>query len=186
MPIYQKQSSRELNFLGIETRKLWWNDSWQWFMTITLTAAILAKMAQFRSRRHTGDTKALVYLHQNWCHIRLECHLCCLVILRELKVPNSNVSHLEMYIYIALFRKLSFSILMHMPRIASVVKILFQSCCLMKICPLVTTLSPAWWCCCDDAVEMIHSLSLSLRYHIGNALAASPNPQPHDDIHYKD
>jgi len=40
--------------------------------------------------------------------------------------------------------------------------------------------------CCDEPVETIDWLSLSLRWHIPYILATSPNPQPSDDVLYKD
>jgi len=40
--------------------------------------------------------------------------------------------------------------------------------------------------CCDEPVETIDWLSLSLRWHVAYIVAASPNPQPRDDILYKD
>jgi len=40
--------------------------------------------------------------------------------------------------------------------------------------------------CCDEPVETIDWLSLSLRWHIAYIVAASPNPQPRNDVLYKD
>jgi len=40
--------------------------------------------------------------------------------------------------------------------------------------------------CCDEPVETIDWLSLSLRWHVAYIVAASPNPQPRDDVLYKD
>jgi hypothetical protein len=40
--------------------------------------------------------------------------------------------------------------------------------------------------CCDEPVETIDSLSLSLRWYLAYIVDASPNPQPRDDVLYKD
>jgi len=40
--------------------------------------------------------------------------------------------------------------------------------------------------CCDEPVETIDWLSLSLRWHVAYLVAASPNPKPRDDVLYKD
>jgi len=40
--------------------------------------------------------------------------------------------------------------------------------------------------CCDQPVETIGWLSLSLRWHVADIVAASPDPQPRDDVLYKD
>ena len=44
----------------------------------------------------------------------------------------------------------------------------------------------AWPKSCDEPVETIDWLSLSLRWHVAYIVAASPNPQPRDDVLYKD
>jgi len=97
-------------------------------------------------RRHTGGTKEQVDLLQNRRHLCPERQMCRLVKTEEHKVPQWRVCLEDMYIFILLFPTLNFSILMHMPRIASAIKILFQICWLMKEHPLVSTLSPVWWC----------------------------------------
>jgi len=63
-----------------------------------------------------------------------------------LKFPKLNVCHLDMCIHVLLFPKQDFSILMHMPRIASTRKIVFQICRLLTEHPLVSTRFEAWWC----------------------------------------
>jgi len=40
--------------------------------------------------------------------------------------------------------------------------------------------------CCDEPVETIDWLSLSLRWHVAYIVAASPNPMPRDELLYKD
>jgi len=40
--------------------------------------------------------------------------------------------------------------------------------------------------CCDELVETIDWLSLSLRWHVTCIVAASPNSKPHDNVLYKD
>jgi len=64
--------------------------------------------------------------------------------MKNVKVPKSTVCLPDMRIYKLLFPTLIFSILMHMPRIASAIKILFQICGLMREHPLVSTLSAVW------------------------------------------
>ena len=39
---------------------------------------------------------------------------------------------------------------------------------------------------CDEPVETIDWLSLSLRWHVAYIVGASPNPWPRDDLLYKD
>jgi len=134
--------------------RLRWKDTWLCHGKIRRTAAFLAKMAQNRIPRHTGDTKAWVHLHQsvsdswhqNRCHIHLKCHFFHLVTLRQITYPKSKVCHPDICIYILLFPVLNVQILMHMPKIASVIKILIQICWLMKGHPQVSPLSAAWYC----------------------------------------
>jgi hypothetical protein len=40
--------------------------------------------------------------------------------------------------------------------------------------------------CFDEPVEMIDQLSVRPTWHVAYLLAARPNPQPYDDIIYKD
>jgi len=40
--------------------------------------------------------------------------------------------------------------------------------------------------CCDVPVKTIDWLDLSLRWHVAYIVAASPNPQPREDVLYKD
>ena len=108
--------------------RLQWNDTWQWFAKIRLTAAFCAKMAQQTIRRHNGGIEKQLHLLQTRRHICPDRHLCRPVTMMQLKVPKSNVCHLEMCIYMLLFPMLIFSFLMHMPRIARTIKIVFQIC----------------------------------------------------------
>jgi len=105
-----------------------------------------------RIPRHGGDAKIRVHLrpndsdrlHQNWPRIYVKRHLFHLVTMRQLTYPKSKVCHPDICIYILLLSVLNFEILMHTPRITSVIKILIQICWLMKEHPLVSTLSAAW------------------------------------------
>ena len=148
---------REVKENGVELPggkmcRLRWNDTWLWFMEIKPTAAFVAKMAQQRICRHTGGAKAWVHLdpsdsdsrHMTRRHIHPKCHLCHPVTLRELTLPKSKVYHPDMYIHILHFPALNFSIVMHMPRIASTIQIIFQICWLLQEHPLVSTLSAVW------------------------------------------
>jgi len=74
----------------------------------------------------------------------LECHLRQPVTMRQHNGPKSKVCHPNMGIYILLFPVLNVSILIHMPWIASPIKIFHQICWLMKEHPLVSTLSAMW------------------------------------------
>jgi len=111
-------------------------------------------MAQHRIPRHAGDAKSRVQRiqsdsdsrHQHRRHIHPKCHLFHPATMRQLMSRKSEVYHPDMCIYIRLFPVLNFSILMHMPRIASAIKILIQICWLIKKHPLVSTLSAAWSC----------------------------------------
>jgi len=104
-------------------------------------------MAQQRIRRHAGGKMERVYLDPNRRLLHPECHLHHLVTLREVKVLKYNVCHPFMWRYILFFTTVSFSNLMHMPRMASSIEILFQICWLMTDRPLVSTLSGVWYCC---------------------------------------
>jgi len=139
----EKRTSEELSFLGIKKWRVLRKVTRQWFMKITQTAAFLARTVQYRIRRHAWGPKELVYLYLNGHHLGLERHPRHLVRMTELKILKPMVCHPDMCIYILLFRTLNFSILMHMPRISSTIKVLFQICSLMKDHPLVSTLSAA-------------------------------------------
>jgi len=152
MPKSKNRRSTECSLLGMKMWRLQWKDTQLCIGTIKRTAAFLAKIAQHKIPKHAGGAEAWVQLHQsdldswhqNWHHIRPERHLGHSVIMRELMYPKSKVCHRDMCIYILLFPVLNFSILMHMPRIASVTMISIQICGLMKEHPLVSTLSAAW------------------------------------------
>jgi len=96
--------------------------------------------------------KGTVHLHQsnsdswqqNQHHIHPKRHLFHLVTMRQLTYPKSRVCHPDMCIYILFLPVLNFSLLMHMPRIASVIKFSIQICRLINEHPLVGTLSAAW------------------------------------------
>jgi len=45
--------------------------------------------------------------------------------------------------------------------------------------------APGLITCCDEPVETIDWLSLSLSWHVAYIVAASPNPQPRDDVLHK-
>jgi len=142
----------EFSFLCIGSWRLRLQGRWLWFIKITRTAAFLPITSQQIRRRQAGGTLDLVHLHQtnadsedqDWCHIYPERHLHHPVATREPMVPKSKVCHLDMCIYWLLFPAMHLSILMHMPRIASMIKILFQICRLMKKHPLDSTLPTAW------------------------------------------
>jgi len=93
--------------------------------------------------RYAGGAMEWVHLPQTLRHLRLQCHLHHRVTIRELKVPESTVCHPDICIYLLLFPMLNLLILMHIPRISSAIKIIFQICWLMKEHPLVSTLSAA-------------------------------------------
>jgi hypothetical protein len=85
-----------------------------------------------------------MHLHHNRRHLCLERHLNHLLTVSEVNALNYRVHHLDMCIYILHFTKLNISITIHMPRIASTMKILFQICGLLKGHLLVSTASDAW------------------------------------------
>ena len=124
--------SGEFSVLVIDRWRLQYQDTSQWFMNIRLTATFLAKMAPLRIHWHSGVTQDRVHHLHNQQHIRLECHLLQLVTMQDLKVAKSKVCQLDMCIYILHFPTLSLAILMHIPRIASVTKFLFEICWLMR------------------------------------------------------
>jgi len=124
----------------------------QCFVKTKWTDAFLPTMAPQRIHRPTGGAEDRVHFHptdtdsrhQNRRHHRLARHLRHPVTMRELYVPKSMIYHLVMCIHIHLFPVLSFSILMHMPRIDSTIQISIQICWLIKEYPLVSTLSAVW------------------------------------------
>jgi len=132
--------------------RLRWKGTWLCFGKIRRTADFLAKMAQHRIPRHAGGPKAWVHLpqsnsdswQQNLRHGHSTRHLFLPVTMRQLIYPKSKVCQPHMCIYILLLPVLKFSIMMHMPPIASVIQILFQICWLLKEHPLVGTLSAVW------------------------------------------
>jgi len=148
----KKRRCSKWSFRGMTMWRLWWKDTRLCLEKIKRTAAFLANMAQHRIPRNTGGAKAWVTVqesnwesrHQNRRHICLERHQCHLVTMKELTYLNSKVCHPDMCIWILLFPALNFSLLMHMPRIASAIKILIQICWLMGQYPLVSTLSAVW------------------------------------------
>jgi hypothetical protein len=101
---------------------------------MTHTAAFHAKMAQQRIRRNTGGPKEPVHLHQNRQHLRPECRLHPeqfmhhQVTVTDTKVTKQKLCHPCVCIYILRIPKLHFSIIMHMPIIASPMKIVCQIC----------------------------------------------------------
>jgi len=97
-----------------------------------------------KTSRHAGGAKIQVHLHQIRCHLRPERHLHRLLIPMYVNVPKAMVYHLDMCIYILLFPMLSFSILIHMPRITSAIMILMQICSLMNEHQVDSSLSAAW------------------------------------------
>jgi hypothetical protein len=95
---------------------------------IKLLAVFLANMAQQRTRIHTGGAHTLVHIHCNLHNLHPEHHRCQVVMMKELKVPKSMACHLNIVKSIPLFPKLNFSILIHIPRIASTIIISSQIC----------------------------------------------------------
>jgi len=116
------------------------------------TDACLAKMALQRIQGKVGGAKEQVHLvksdansrHQNKCHLHLERHLRQPVKIMALKVLQLQICLPDMYLNLHLSPALNFSIMMHLPKIVSTMKILFQICGLMKQHPLVSTVSAAW------------------------------------------
>jgi len=152
MPKSEKRRSGELSFLGMKMWRLRWKDTRLCFGNIRQTTAFLAEIAQHRIPRHTGDAMARVHLpwsnsdswNQNQRHSPPKPQFIQPVTMSQLICPQSKVCHPDFCIYIVLFPVVNFSIMMHMPRIASVIKIWIQICWLMKEHPLVSTLSAAW------------------------------------------
>jgi len=152
MPKSKTIGSGELSFLGIPMWRPQWKHTRLWFVKIKWTAAFLAKMAQKSISRHTGGRKECVHLHDtdtdtwhpNQSPLNPECHLLHPVTMWQLKLPELMVCYSDMCIYILLFPTLNFSMLMCRGRIASAIKILFQTCWLMKKHLLVSTLSAVW------------------------------------------
>jgi len=130
-------------------------------MNIKWTANILPKIVLQNNCRHAGRVKEQVHHHQNWCHIHQKCQLCHLVPMRELKVPKSKMCHPDMSKYILLFSMLNFWILMHMPKIASKIQIMFQICLRMKKHQLVSTLSRVSECSCNPFYRSEHPIDWS-------------------------
>jgi len=134
--------------------RLRWKDIQLCFGKIRWMAAFVAKMAQHRVPRHPGDPKAQVHLnrcdldsrHQNRHDIHPKRHLFHPWTMRQVTHPISKVCHPDMCIYIPLFPVVNFSILIHMPRITSMIKIFIQICRLMKEHPLVSMLAASWQC----------------------------------------
>jgi hypothetical protein len=97
-------------------------------------AALHAEMVQQSITRDAGGAKEQPHLQQNrrhLCpegHLRLACHLRHKVSLRETKVINWLVCHPGVCICILHSQTISFAIIIHLPRIVSVIKILFEIC----------------------------------------------------------
>jgi len=91
-------------------------------------------MAQQRIRGHAGGAKELLHLHENWWYLRpegrlhLERDVRHKVTLTDMRVMKWKVCHPCMCIYILRIPTVHFSIIMHMPRIASAIKIIFHIC----------------------------------------------------------
>jgi len=77
--------------------------------------------------RHAGGVNELAATPP-WRPSSPGSHLCHQVTLTEMKVMKWKVWHPGVCIYILCFQRLNFWIPMHMPRIASEIKILFQIC----------------------------------------------------------
>jgi hypothetical protein len=144
-PNIKKRRSWDSGFPEIETCKLWWNDTLQWYMIIELSAAFVAKMANTWTCRPTGDTNAWVYLRQNSSHLLPECHLCQLATMIEVTSSMRQVCYLDMFRYMVHFPTFNFPIWMHMQRIPSAIILLFCICILLNEHPLDSILSGVWW-----------------------------------------
>jgi len=116
----------------------------------TWMADFLPKLALQIIHQYARGAKAPVHIHptntdsrhQKQLNLSPECHLCYPVQIRELKLSNSTMCHLDMCIHILLFPSLKFSIWMHILRVASNTQMLIQICWVMTEHPLVSTLSP--------------------------------------------
>jgi len=106
--------------------------------------------ATAKNTQTAGGKMPRMHHHQIWRHLHLERDQSQLVTLREFKVPKTTECHLDMCIWILLCPALNFTILMHMPRIASAIKILIQICWLIKEHPLLSKLYGVWWCSWDS------------------------------------
>jgi hypothetical protein len=152
MPISEMRRSGALSILGITGWGQQWKFTRLYFIKITRPDAILAKIAPETICRHAGDTKELVHLHGTNTDSRLhsQCILYTkwspppLVTIPEFNYPTSSICQLVIPFHIHLIPELNFSILMHLPRIASTGQILIQMPWLMKEHRLVSTPSVVW------------------------------------------
>jgi len=152
MPRSEKRTSGLSSSLGITMWRLWKKNTRLCFLKTTRPDAFIAEMAPQRIRRHDGDPKDQSHLHPtntdsrllSWRHLCLQCHPRQLETIRELNIPKSSICRPDMCIHIHIFPVMKFSLLMHLPRIASKIPILIQICWLMKEHPLVSTLSAVW------------------------------------------
>jgi hypothetical protein len=127
----QEEKKRAVEFPGHKIVKAAMKGTQLCFGKFRRMAAFLAKMALHRIHRQAGEVKAQVHNHQNdkksrqqnQRHILLKCHRFHPVTMAQRTYPKSKVCHQNMYISILLFQVLKFSILIHMPKIASVIKI---------------------------------------------------------------
>jgi len=88
-------------------------------------------MATPSIRRHAGDAKEQVHFHPTYAESRLQSrrHLCpeCqppqLRTISELKVSKSSICRPDMHFHIHLFHMLNCLVLVHLPRVASLMQI---------------------------------------------------------------
>jgi len=143
-PRSEKRRSGVLSLLGTKSWRLRYKDTQQCFIKTKRPAAFLAKMVPQRIRRHAGDAKEQVHLHQtdaeSGLHSRLHhCpahHLPLQVTLPEIILRKSSICLPDIRIRMQLIPVRNFS----MMRKPSTLPILIQICWLMK----VSTLSVVW------------------------------------------
>jgi len=139
-PRSEKRRSGVLSFLGTKRWSLQYKDTRQCFVQTERPAAVHAKMAPQRIRRHAGDAKDQVYLHPTDAKSALQSLLRhCLarhppqpVTLVRFYLLKSSICPPDIRIRIQLFRVRNFS----MMRKPSTIPILIQICWLMKVSTL--------------------------------------------------
>jgi len=143
-PGSKNRRCKVLSFLGTKRWRLRYKGPWQCFIKTKCLAAILAKMALQRIRRHAGDAKEQVHLHPTDAESRLQSrlHHCQSrhppqpVTLPEFNLCKSSFYPPDLGVRIQLFPEGNF----FMMRKPSTIPILILICWLMK----VSTPSVVW------------------------------------------
>lgn len=148
-PMCMLGRSGVLSFLSIKRWRRQFTDIRLYFFKTTRLDTILAKIRLQRIRWQAGDSRQQAHLHptnkdtkhQSGHHLWRNSRQPQLVTIPELYIPTSTIRRADMHIHIHIVPMLNCLLLVHLPRIASMIQIVSQIYWLLMEYPLVSTLS---------------------------------------------